>query len=108
VLALRLARFGSVSVVTKKENHESSTNYAQGGIASVFALEDSFELHVRDTLECGAGLCHADAVESMVREGRRGSAISRSGASISAGKGGRSRSAWKAATRAAESSTQET
>jgi len=69
VTALRLARHGTVSVVTKKENHESNTNYAQGGIATVMSFEDSFDLHMRDTLECGAGLSHPGAVESMVREG---------------------------------------
>ena len=67
--ALKAAEAGSVSVVTKKERAESNTNYAQGGIAAVVSSDDSFELHVRDTLECGAGLCHADAVETLVKEG---------------------------------------
>lgn len=67
--ALEVAREGTVAVVTKKDRSESSTNYAQGGIASVLAPDDSFEAHVRDTLEAGAGLCHADVVDLVVRQG---------------------------------------
>jgi L-aspartate oxidase len=67
--ALKAAEFGSVCVVTKKERAVSSTNYAQGGIAAVIAPDDSLELHVRDTLVAGAGLCHMRAVENLVREG---------------------------------------
>ncbi|HEX7242717.1 MAG TPA: L-aspartate oxidase [Longimicrobiaceae bacterium] len=67
--ALKAARFATVVVVTKKERPESSTNYAQGGIAAVFGADDSYALHVEDTLVAGAGLCHPDAVEALVREG---------------------------------------
>lgn len=67
--ALEVAGQGTVAVVTKKDRGESNTNYAQGGIASVLSPEDSFEAHVRDTLTAGAGLCHADVVERVVREG---------------------------------------
>ena len=67
--ALEASNYGDVAVVTKKENAESNTNYAQGGIAGVFAPDDSFDLHVQDTLNAGAGLCHRDAVEMLVREG---------------------------------------
>jgi L-aspartate oxidase len=67
--ALEASAHGRVVVVTKKENAESNTNYAQGGIASVFAPDDSYELHIQDTLNAGAGLCHRDAVEMLVREG---------------------------------------
>jgi L-aspartate oxidase len=67
--ALEVAEFGTVAIVTKKEKAESNTNYAQGGIASVIALDDTFESHVADTLNAGAGLCHRDAVEVLVREG---------------------------------------
>src|SRR5690606_21261115 len=58
-----------VCVVTKKERAVSSTNYAQGGIAAVMSPDDSLELHVRDTLVAGAGLCPLRAAESLVREG---------------------------------------
>ena len=67
--ALRAARHGSVRLVTKKENRESNTNYAQGGIAGVMDAEDSPDLHIADTLEAGAGLCDREAVEILVREG---------------------------------------
>lgn len=67
--ALRAARMGTVALVTKKDRTESNTNYAQGGIAGVMAPEDAFDLHVQDTLVAGAGLCHRDAVEMLVREG---------------------------------------
>ncbi|MFC1730457.1 L-aspartate oxidase [candidate division KSB1 bacterium] len=67
--ALKVARYGSVVVVTKKEDVESSTNYAQGGIASVFGSDDSFDLHIQDTLRTGAGLSKEEPVRTMVREG---------------------------------------
>lgn len=67
--ALKVADAGTVTVVTKDRLPESSTQYAQGGIASVWSPEDSFAAHTTDTLEAGAGLCHSDAVETVVREG---------------------------------------
>lgn len=68
-LALKLSEFGSVSIITKKQKFESNTNYAQGGIATVMGENDNFELHIKDTLECGAGLCNVDAVRKIVTEG---------------------------------------
>src|SRR3989442_13139130 len=53
--ALKVAPKGRVAIITKKHRAESNTNYAQGGIAAVTSKEDSFELHVRDTPEAGAG-----------------------------------------------------
>lgn len=67
--ALRVAEVGTVSVITKKKYGESNTNYAQGGVASVLGEDDSHALHVKDTLRAGAGLCHPEAVDIMVREG---------------------------------------
>src|SRR6266403_5837012 len=67
--ALKMASHGRVAIVTKKDRAESNTNYAQGGIAAVTSKEDSFELHVRDTLEAGAGLCKEAVVRSIVEEG---------------------------------------
>ena len=67
--ALKVASHGRVAIVTKKDRAESNTNYAQGGIASVTSKEDSFELHVRDTLEAGAGLCKESVVRTIVEEG---------------------------------------
>src|SRR5262252_8641843 len=67
--ALKVAPRGRVAIVTKKDRAESNTNYAQGGIASVTSKEDSFELHVRDTLTAGAGLCNEEVVRTIVSEG---------------------------------------
>lgn len=67
--ALKIAPHGRVAIVTKKDRAESNTNYAQGGIASVTSKEDSFELHVRDTLTAGAGLCKESVVRTIVEEG---------------------------------------
>ncbi len=67
--AQKASRFGRVCVVTKGETIESSTLYAQGGIASVLGHKDSFDSHVQDTLEAGAGLCRQDVVERVVRAG---------------------------------------
>lgn len=67
--ALKVAPHGRVAIVTKKDRAESNTNYAQGGIASVTSKEDTFELHVRDTLMAGAGLCKEAVVRTIVEEG---------------------------------------
>lgn len=58
-----------VCILTKKERAESSSNYAQGGIAAVTSTTDDFELHVADTLEAGDGLCNEEVVRTIVREG---------------------------------------
>jgi L-aspartate oxidase len=67
--ALKLAARGRVAVITKKDRAESNTNYAQGGIAAVTSKEDSFELHVKDTLDAGAGLCNEHVVRTIVQDG---------------------------------------
>ncbi|MCK4847229.1 MAG: L-aspartate oxidase, partial [Deltaproteobacteria bacterium] len=67
--ALKAARSGTVLLITKRDKKESATFYAQGGIASVLSNDDSFEEHVDDTLEAGAGLCHLEAVKMIVEEG---------------------------------------
>src|SRR5215472_14830481 len=71
--ALKVAPYGKVAIITKKDRAESNTNYAQGGIAAVTSKEDSFELHVRDTLQAGAGLCKREQCVRLSRKGRRGS-----------------------------------
>ncbi len=58
----------SVLVVTKDTVDQSSSSYAQGGIAGVLDPEDHFEDHVRDTLTCGGDLCDRNVVEMVVRE----------------------------------------
>ena len=67
--ALHAANFARVLVVTKREGHESNTNYAQGGIAAPLGDDDRPEIHERDTLVCGAGLCDPEAVRVLVEEG---------------------------------------
>jgi L-aspartate oxidase len=68
--ALKFADSGvPVTLVCKADPAEGSTRYAQGGIASVWSKQDSFEEHQRDTRIAGAGLCHEDIVELTVREG---------------------------------------
>lgn len=67
--ALHAAEAGTVHLITKKEDYESNTNYAQGGIATVFDQHDSYEAHIQDTLIAGAGLCHLNTVRLIVENG---------------------------------------
>ena len=55
-------------VVTKDQLQESNSNYAQGGIASVWDPEDRFEDHVQDTLGAGCNFCQPEIVDMVVRE----------------------------------------
>ncbi|MBN2104446.1 L-aspartate oxidase [bacterium] len=66
--ALRAAEYGTVTIITKKQRADTNTNHAQGGIAAVFGEDDSFHLHMQDTLEAGVGLCHQDAVNLIVQQ----------------------------------------
>jgi len=66
--ALKAASSGTVSLITKRETSESATFYAQGGIASVSSKEDTFESHIKDTLDAGAGLCDRNIVELVVKD----------------------------------------
>ncbi len=67
--ALKAAEHGTVTLLTKAELGESSSRYAQGGIAAVWDPEDSHSEHVGDTLVAGAGLCRRETVEFVVRNG---------------------------------------
>jgi len=67
--ARSVARHGTVAIITKRGRADSNTAWAQGGIASVTSSEDSFELHVQDTLEAGAGLCDEAMVRAIVTDG---------------------------------------
>jgi L-aspartate oxidase len=69
-LALRLPQTYRVAVLSKADVTQSSTYWAQGGIAAVLHARDSVEAHVEDTLRAGAGLCHRDAVELAVSHSR--------------------------------------
>ena len=68
-LALKIAHAGHVTIVTKKEIMDSNSSQAQGGIASVFSEVDSFDLHIKDTLEAGDNLCNREIVEMVVKNG---------------------------------------
>jgi L-aspartate oxidase len=67
--ALKASRLGTVNVITKKEQVDTATNLAQGGIAAVLNGEDSFADHINDTLLAGAGLCDEDVVRMVVENG---------------------------------------
>lgn len=67
--ALKVAEHGSVYIVTKSNEDESNTKYAQGGIAAVWHDSDSIEKHIQDTLIAGAGLCDEETVRIVVTEG---------------------------------------
>ena len=66
--ALKAAEHGSVVIITKANEDESNTKYAQGGIASVTYAPDSYEKHIQDTLECGDGLCNEKIVRTVISE----------------------------------------
>ena len=65
--ALHAARFANVVVATKEKAADSNTRLAQGGMAAVFADDDSFESHYLDTLRAGDGLCDEKSVKFLVK-----------------------------------------
>ncbi|MGI8424890.1 MAG: FAD-dependent oxidoreductase, partial [Chloroflexota bacterium] len=67
--AVLAAAQGRVGVVTKGTLAQTNTRWAQGGIAAAIADNDSAELHERDTLAAGAGLCDPAAVRVLCAEG---------------------------------------
>ncbi len=67
--ALEAAEQCDVTLVCKGLLTDSNTWNAQGGIASVLAIEDSFESHIQDTLAAGCGLCDPTVVERVIKEG---------------------------------------
>ena len=67
--AVELAREGKVLVITKDKVSESSTEYAQGGVAVALSDEDEIGFHLKDTLAAGDGLCDEDNVRILVGEG---------------------------------------
>ena len=69
--ALHASERGTVGVLTKGEITESNTSWAQGGIAAAVGEADSWEMHERDTLVAGAGLCDERAVRHLVQNAPR-------------------------------------
>lgn len=72
-LALKLAQFfenKKITIITKSDDEESNTKYAQGGIAIVSNfINDSFKKHINDTIIAGDGLCKPDVVEMVITKG---------------------------------------
>lgn len=66
--ALKVAPFGKVCMITKANEDESNTKYAQGGIAAVMYQPDSYEKHIKDTLIAGDGICDEDVVRMVITE----------------------------------------
>src|ERR1035437_1865268 len=67
--AIELAEAGRVLIIAKDSLRESSSEYAQGGIAVALSDDDEIALHERDTLAAGDGLCERAAVHALVEEG---------------------------------------
>lgn len=68
-LSLRLAVHGRVVIITKSSVIDNNSWHAQGGMATVMGKADSFDEHVKDTIEAGAGLCHESVVRKVVEAG---------------------------------------
>ena len=68
--AIELSDRFKVAMISKNQIIDSSTWYAQGGIAAVLAKEDSTKSHIEDTLKVGDGLCNREAVEFCIENGR--------------------------------------
>ena len=69
--ASEVAGHGDVLILTKAEPDEGNTGHAQGGIAAAVGPGDSPELHAKDTIAAGAGLCDERAVQVLVEDGPR-------------------------------------
>jgi L-aspartate oxidase len=67
--AIEAAPAGDVLVLSKDRLTESTSEYAQGGIAVALSDDDEVSLHEQDTIQVGAGLCDIDAVRALVAEG---------------------------------------
>jgi len=67
--ALNIDKSKRIAIINKGEIKSGSSYYAQGGIAAVISANDSYNLHIEDTLNAGAGLCDEEAVKVLVNEG---------------------------------------
>jgi len=68
MFAAHISRYHSVHLVTKDKATESNTRYAQGGIAAVLSIDDSYAKHIEDTMIAGDGLCDLEAVNILIKE----------------------------------------
>lgn len=64
------SKYGTVALINKTSLAVSNSYMAQGGIAAAIGDDDSTELHIKDTLQAGRGLCNLDAVNVLVNEGK--------------------------------------
>lgn len=67
-ISLLAREYGKVLIITKGTIEECNTKHAQGGIAASIGHGDSPELHIKDTLAAGAGLCDPEAVRILAEE----------------------------------------
>jgi L-aspartate oxidase len=67
-IALLAIEQGNVLILTKGSIDDCNTKYAQGGIAAAMGKDDSPELHFKDTMAAGDGLCDAEAVRILTEE----------------------------------------
>ena len=69
-IALQLAEKLKVGLITKRALRDGGSGWAQGGIAAVLDDSDSIEMHIRDTLIAGAGLCDLDATRFIIENSK--------------------------------------
>ncbi len=70
-LALKLAESIRIILLSKDTLTEGATYYAQGGVSAVWDDDDSCDMHIRDTLMTGAGLCDQETVRYVVERGHK-------------------------------------
>ena len=79
-VALEVAAHKKIAILAKRQLTEAATAWAQGGIVGVLDKKDSFESHIGDTLEAGAGIVSestaryiaensSNAIEWLVEQG---------------------------------------
>jgi L-aspartate oxidase len=69
-LALKVAPSKKVCLVSKRKINDTSSSWAQGGIAAVLTDDDSIEAHIQDTLIAGAGLCDQEVTRQVASHAR--------------------------------------
>jgi L-aspartate oxidase len=68
MFAAHISKYHNVCLITKDTATESNTRYAQGGIAAVLSIDDSYSKHISDTLKAGDGHGDVEAVNTLVKE----------------------------------------
>ncbi len=65
--AIRISEYAKVKVITKANLSDSTTWFAQGGIAAAVKKPDKWKVHYDDTIKAGQGLSDSDAVRKLVK-----------------------------------------